>query len=77
MSNNKNTDAIELDGTVTEVLGNGKYKVQIPDTDHIVLCHMSGRMRQANIRVILGDMVKLVVSPLDITNGRIVYRVRK
>lgn len=73
----KKAEDIEMEGIVTEVLGNGKYRVQVTGTDHMVICHLCGRMKQMNIRVIFGDTVKFIVSPIDLTNGRIMFRVKK
>ena len=68
-------DAIELQGTVTEVLKGGLFRVQT-DAGHTVLAHMAGKMRRYRIRVVLGDSVTVAVSPYDPTRGRIVFRAR-
>jgi len=68
-------DAIELDGTVNEVLGNGNFRVGVTDT-HSVLAQVAGRMRKHRIRVLPGDKVKVEVTPYDLQRGRIVYRYR-
>ncbi|PID38269.1 MAG: translation initiation factor IF-1 [Proteobacteria bacterium] len=68
-------DAIELQGTVTEVLKGGLFRVQT-DAGHTVLAHMAGKMRRYRIRVVLGDHVTVAVSPYDPTRGRIVFRAR-
>ena len=68
-------DAIELQGTVGEVLKGGLFRVQT-DAGHEVLAHMSGKMRRHRIRVVLGDEVTVAVSPYDPTRGRIVFRAR-
>ena len=68
-------DAIELQGTVTEVLKGGHFRVQT-DAGHEVLAHMSGKMRRHRIRVVLGDDVTVAVSPYDPTRGRIVFRAK-
>jgi translation initiation factor IF-1 len=64
---------IEIDGIVTDVLPNTIFKVKL-ESDYIVTAHLSGKMRQHNIRIIMGDKVKLEVSPYDLSKGRIVYR---
>jgi translation initiation factor IF-1 len=66
-------DFIEVEGTITEVLPNTTYRVKI-ETGHIILAYISGKMRQNNIKVLLGDQVKLEMSAYDLSKGRIVYR---
>lgn len=66
-------DAIELEGTVTEVLPNATFRVQV-DNGHDVLTTLGGNMRRFRIRVLQGDRVKIAVSPYDLTRGRITYR---
>lgn len=68
-------DAIELQGTVNEVLKGGLFRVQT-DAGHTVLAHMAGKMRRYRIRVVLGDHVTVAVSPYDPTRGRIIFRAR-
>jgi len=68
-------DAIELEGTITEALAGGKFRVQV-EGGHEVLAHLSGKMRKHRIRVVLGDAVLVAVSPYDLARGRIVYRAR-
>ncbi len=69
-------DVIEVEGTVTEALPNAMFKVKL-DTGHEVLAHISGKMRMYYIRILLGDRVKVELSPYDLTRGRIVYRYKK
>ena len=64
---------IEQDGTVIEVLPNTMFNVELDNGAHL-LCHISGKMRMNNIRIILGDRVKVELSPYDLTKGRISYR---
>lgn len=68
-------DHIEFDGVVTEVLTGGMFRVKI-DEDHSVIAHLAGKMRKFRIKVVLGDRVKVAVSPYDPNRGRIIYRVR-
>lgn len=68
-------DHIEFEGKVTEVLTGGVFRVQVAD-DHTVIAHLAGKMRKFRIRVVLGDVVTVAVSPYDPTRGRIVYRAR-
>ena len=64
---------IEQDGTIVEVLPNTMFNVEL-DNGALLLCHISGKMRMNNIRIILGDRVKVELSPYDLTKGRISYR---
>jgi translation initiation factor IF-1 len=65
--------AIEVEGTVTETLPNAMFRVALK-TGHVVLAHISGKMRMNFIRILPGDRVKLEMSPYDLTRGRITYR---
>lgn len=67
-------EAIELEGTVKEVLPNAHFTVLL-ENGHEILCHISGRMRKNNIRIMLEDSVTVEMSPYDLTKGRITYRV--
>jgi translation initiation factor IF-1 len=67
--------SIELDGTVTEVLPNTLFRVEVAG-GHEVLCHLSGKMRIHFIKILPGDKVKVEVTPYDKTKGRITYRLR-
>jgi len=64
---------IEVQGKVIEVLPNARFKVEI-EGGHIILCHISGKMRMHYIRILSGDAVTVEMSPYDIEKGRIVYR---
>ena len=66
-------DAIEIEGTVSEVLPNATFRVQL-ENGHPVLAYLSGKMRQNYIRVLEGDRVKVELSPYDLSRGRITYR---
>lgn len=70
----KNTELIELTGKVSEVLPNSTFRVKVDNMEQIVLCYMGGRLKQNKIKVILGDGVKIEMSPYDLTKGRITYR---
>ena len=65
--------AIEVEGTVVETLPNAMFRVELKK-GHIVLAHISGKMRMNFIRILPGDRVKLELSPYDLTRGRITYR---
>jgi translation initiation factor IF-1 len=66
-------DAIEIEGTVNEVLPNATFRVEL-ENGHKVLAYLSGKMRQNYIRVLDGDRVKVELSPYDLSRGRITYR---
>jgi translation initiation factor IF-1 len=66
-------ELIEFDGTVTEVLPNQMFKVEL-ENSHTLIAYTGGRLRQNKIRIIMGDRVKLEMSPYDLSKGRIVYR---
>ncbi len=66
-------DQISVQGTVNEVLPNAMFRVQI-ENGPIILGHISGKMRQNKIQILMGDRVKVEMSPYDLTKGRIVYR---
>lgn len=68
-------DHIELDGVVEDVMAGGLFKVKL-DSGLIVLSHLAGKMRKFRIRIVLGDRVKVAVSPYDPSRGRIIYRMR-
>ncbi len=66
-------EAIEFDGTVTEVLPNATFRVLL-ENGHDVLATIAGKMRRFRIRVLAGDRVKIEVSPYDLSRGRITFR---
>ncbi|ADZ85206.1 MAG: translation initiation factor IF-1 [Cellulosilyticum sp.] len=66
-------DVIEVEGTVIEKLPNAMFKVEI-EGGHIVLGHISGKLRMNFIRVLPGDKVTIELSPYDLTKGRIIWR---
>ncbi len=66
-------EAIEVEGLVKEALPNVMFRVELKN-NHIILAHMSGRMRQNHIKIVPGDKVKIEMSPYDLTKGRIIYR---
>jgi len=70
ISSNK---VIELEGTIRTVLPGTMFRVAL-DNDHLVLAHISGKMRKRFIRLTIGDRVKMEMSPYDIAKARIVYR---
>jgi len=66
-------DMIELEGTVVEALPNAMFKVQI-EGGHVILAHISGKLRMNYIRILPGDKVVVEMSPYDLTKGRITWR---
>jgi len=67
------SDSIEVEGIVVEALPNAMFKVKL-ENEHIVLAHISGKLRMNFIRILPGDKVTLELSPYDLTRGRIVWR---
>lgn len=72
----KQEEKIEVEGTVIEALPATQFRVRL-DNDHTVLAYLSGKMRKYYIRILLGDRVKVELSPYDLTKGRITYRQRR
>ena len=66
-------DMIELEGVVVEAMPNAMFKVQI-DGGHVILAHISGKLRMNFIRILPGDKVQVEMSPYDLTQGRITWR---
>jgi translation initiation factor IF-1 len=69
----KTEEKIVVEGTVVEAMPSTTFRVQL-DNGHTVLAYLSGRLRKYYIRILLGDRVKVELSPYDLTRGRIVYR---
>jgi translation initiation factor IF-1 len=67
-------DIIELTGQVEEVLPGNMFRVRIEQAANPILCYMGGKLKQHKIRIILGDNVRIEVSPYDLTKGRVTYR---
>lgn len=70
---NKKEDSIRVDGIVKESLSNAMFRVEI-EGGHLVLGHISGKMRMNYIKILVGDRVALELSPYDLTRGRIILR---
>jgi len=66
-------ESIEVEGTVLEPLPNAMFRVEL-DNGHKILAHVSGKMRMHFIRILVGDKVKVQLSPYDLPRGRITYR---
>ena len=67
------SDMIEVEGTVVEALPNTTFKVALQN-DHIILAHISGKLRMNYIRILPGDKVTIEMSPYDLNKGRIIWR---
>ncbi|HAX18160.1 MAG TPA: translation initiation factor IF-1 [Actinobacteria bacterium] len=69
----KKEEIIEVEGTILEALPNAMFRVEL-ENGHKVLAHISGKMRMHYIKILPGDMVKVELSPYDLSRGRITYR---
>ena len=69
-------DVLELEGVVLESLPNANFRVQLDDTDQVILAHVSGKIRKNFIKILVGDHVTCEISPYDLTKGRITFRRR-
>ncbi|HAG04176.1 MAG TPA: translation initiation factor IF-1 [Lachnospiraceae bacterium] len=67
------SDVIEVEGIVLEKLPNTMFRVEL-DNGHVILAHISGKLRTNYIKIIPGDKVKIEMSPYDLTKGRITWR---
>jgi translation initiation factor IF-1 len=67
-------EAIKLDGKVVDILPNAMFRVKLEGQEHTIIGVISGRMRQNNIKILLGDTVEVEFSPYDLTRGRITRR---
>lgn len=68
-------DHIEMEGTVIETLPNTLFRVEL-ENGHVIMAHISGKMRKHYIRILTGDKVTVQLTPYDLTKGRIVFRSR-
>ncbi|MFN3713230.1 MAG: translation initiation factor IF-1 [Alcanivoracaceae bacterium] len=68
-------EQIELEGTVIETLPNTMFRVKL-DNGHVLIAHISGKMRKHYIRILTGDRVKVEMSPYDLSKGRITFRMK-
>ena len=64
---------IEQDGIVKESLGNAMFRVEL-ENGHVIIAHISGKMRMHYIKILVGDKVKIEMSPYDLSKGRIIFR---
>ena len=65
--------SIEQDGTITEALSNAMFRVELQN-GHVIIAHISGKMRMHYIKILPGDKVRIEMSPYDLTKGRITFR---
>ena len=68
-------DSIEVEGVDIEALPNANFRVELPNK-HVILAHVSGKLRMNYIRIVPGDKVKIEMSPYDLTKGRITWRAK-
>lgn len=68
-------DNIEMQGTVIDTLPNTMFRVEL-DNKHVVIAHISGKMRKNYIRILTGDKVTIELTPYDLSKGRIIFRSR-
>lgn len=68
-------DSLEMEGVVVDTLPNTMFRVEL-ENGHVVIAHISGKMRKNYIRILTGDRVKVELTPYDLTKGRITYRSR-
>ena len=68
-------DVIEVEGVIRESMPNAMFKVEL-DNGHVILAHISGKIRKHFIKILPGDKVKVELSPYDLSRGRITYRMR-
>ena len=68
-------DSIEMQGTILETLPNTMFRVELENC-HVVIAHISGKMRKNYIRILTGDKVTVALTPYDLSKGRIVFRSR-
>jgi translation initiation factor IF-1 len=66
-------DLIEFEGTVTELLPGGTFRIKLIN-EHMIIGHIAGKIRKNRIRILVGDRVKIEMTPYDLTKGRIVHR---
>lgn len=66
-------ESIEMSGVVVETLPNTMFRVEL-ENGHVIIAHISGKMRKNYIRILTGDSVRVEITPYDLTKGRIIYR---
>ena len=71
----KNSDLLELEGSIIEVLPGQMYKVKLDNFEKDIVCYTGGKMKKNKIRLVMGDRVQVEMSPYDLDKGRITYRI--
>ena len=69
-------DVIKMEGVIAEVLPNTMLRVKLEESGHVIICYLGGKLRQHNIKILLGDNVEVEMSPYDMTRGRVIYRTK-
>jgi len=69
-------NVLVLEGEVIENLPNTLFRVKIPNSEKIILCYLSGKMRKNYIKILPGDKVRFELTPYDLERGRIIYRIK-
>ncbi len=69
------SDFIVVEGEVIENLPNTLFRVKVKDSDKMIMCYLSGKMRKHYIKILPGDKVRIEITPYDLDRGRIVYRI--
>lgn len=70
----KQNEFVNVTGKVEEVLPNATFRVVLDETQHKVIAYLGGKLRQNNIKILLGDTVEMEMSPYDLSRARIIYR---
>lgn len=70
----KQNEFVTVQGIVEEVLPNATFRVLLNESQHKIIAYLGGRLRQNNIKVLMGDEVEIEMSPYDLSKGRITYR---
>ncbi len=71
----ESSDVLVLEGEVTENLPNTLFRVKVVNTDKVILCYLSGKMRKNYIKILPGDKVRFELTKYDMERGRIIYRI--
>jgi translation initiation factor IF-1 len=69
-------EMIVLSGRIEEVLPNTMFRVKLEESGHVIICYLGGKLRQHNIKILMGDNVDVEMSPYDMTRGRVIYRTK-
>lgn len=69
-----NNQVVVLEGEVVENLPNTQFRIKIKDTNSVIMCYLSGKMRKHFIKILPGDRVRFEITPYDPNMGRIIYR---